>query len=309
VSPIIKYMGFLMLMLLRRFSVLNYLPIVAIQSQSLAKRTIHAGVARELINRNQHLVGENQQRDSKDLMSRLITAAAGERISVPELYEQISTFIIAGFENTTTTVGFSVWQLARHPDKQRRLREEVSAINGDPTYKDIQDRLPYLDAVLKETLRLYPGLPYMERVATKHDVIPLHQPVKLSDGRMTQEVSIKPGQTVLIPIIAIQRQDNIWGDADVFRPERWLESLPPQEDLCSGWGNMPVFSDGPRNCIGARLAIFSYKVILSSLVTRFRFEDPGLDLSLKIASSLQPWVHRGKDDPGRNELPVVLHLI
>ncbi len=58
---------------------------------------------------------------------------------------------IAGFETTATSIAYAVWELARYPDKQRRLREELSALPGEPTLKDMQERLPYLDAVLKET--------------------------------------------------------------------------------------------------------------------------------------------------------------
>ncbi|KAK0229912.1 cytochrome P450 [Armillaria nabsnona] len=306
VSAITKYVGFLTLMLLRRFHFLNYLPIAAIQGQGLAKRTIHAGVAKEIISRNQILLKDGKYLDRKDLLSRLLIAAVEERMSVSELYEHISTFIVAGFESTTTTVGFSIWELARYPEKQRRLREELAAFSTEPTYNDLQNHAPYLDAVLKETLRLYPGLPYMERTATKPDVIPLYQPIRLPNGQLSRQIVIEPGQTVLIPIIAIQRQNSVWIDGDVFRPERWLEPLPPQELLCSGWGNLLAFSDGPRSCVGTKLAIFNFKVIMSSLLAHFRFEDAGVDMTLKISSSLQAWVHRDKEDPGRNELPVVL---
>ncbi|KAG5634592.1 hypothetical protein H0H81_001451, partial [Sphagnurus paluster] len=192
-SPAAKYIGFLTLMLLRRFTFLNYLPIGAIQGQGLAKETIHAGVAKELIDRDQGL-SIDYHKGSKDLLSRLLNAASEERISISELYEQISTFIIAGFESTTTTVGFAVWELARHPEKQTRLREELAALNGEPTYKDLQDKLPYLDAILKETLRLYPGLPYMERIATKDDVIPLCQAISSHNGEKINALPIKAGQ-------------------------------------------------------------------------------------------------------------------
>lgn len=58
---------------------------------------------------------------------------------------------MAGFESTTTTVGFSIWELARYPEKQRRLREELAAFSREPTYNDLQNHAPYLDAILKET--------------------------------------------------------------------------------------------------------------------------------------------------------------
>ncbi|KAF8906807.1 cytochrome P450 [Gymnopilus junonius] len=309
ISSIARYAGFLTLMLLRRFTFLNSLPIGVIQGQALAKETIQSGVARQLVSRSADSLNESQTNGAKDLLTLLLNAAAEERISIEEVYEQISTFMIAGFETTTTTAAFAVWELARHPDKQDRLREELATISGEPTAKDMQDRLPYLNAIMKETLRLYPALPYMERTATKFDIIPLRDPVRMSNGTIVSEISVQPGQTVVIPIIAIQCQDDVWKDADEFRPERWLEELPPADRLPSGWGNMLAFSDGPRNCIGTRLAIFNFKIILAAMTTRFHFESGNGDMSLKISSSLQPWIYHGKDDPGSNELPVFLHVV
>ncbi|THH16792.1 hypothetical protein EW146_g3914 [Bondarzewia mesenterica] len=100
-----------------------------------------SGVAYEMIRRNQDLVGVGQEKERKDLLSRLCaTRYCEERISLNELYEQISTFIVAGFESTTTTLGFTIWELARQPDAQRRLREELATISGEPTYDDFQPR-------------------------------------------------------------------------------------------------------------------------------------------------------------------------
>lgn len=101
--------------------------------------------------------------------------------------------------------------------------------------------------------------------------------------------------------------DSIWGDAMVFRPERWLEPLPPQDILLRGWGNTLAFSDGPRNCIGYRLgacclidgctliddsmaAIFQFKVILATVIRAFRFTVTPAEIRNKVASSMQPYV-------------------
>ncbi|KAG5718713.1 hypothetical protein E4T56_gene16594 [Termitomyces sp. T112] len=150
VPVVTQYMAHLTLMLLRRFPILNHFPINVIRSQALAKRTIHAGVAKELIYRNRLLSRDNHETYSKDLLSRLLSAAAKGQITMAEVYEHISTFIISGFETTTTVVGFAAWELSRHSEKQARLREELLTVNGQPTYKDIHERLPYLDATLKE---------------------------------------------------------------------------------------------------------------------------------------------------------------
>lgn len=305
-SAIAEYAGFLTLMLLRRFPILNDLPISAIQAQGLAKMTIQSGVAREMVKRTQS-VGVHTLKGNNDLLSRLMIGNMNKEISTEELYEQISTFVISGHETTTQTLGFSLWELARHPEKQNRLRAELEEFGKEPSYDDFQNKLPYLDAILKETLRLYPGLPYMERVATKNDVIPLGDAVLGSDGKPVAEVVVQPGQVVLIPIIAIQRCDTLWRNPDNFCPERWLGDLPDLDKLPTGWAHLLAFSDGPRSCIGMRLAVFQYKVILSSLIKQFRFRDTGAPISLKIASSLQPWVV-GKKDEGP-QLPVVVEHI
>ncbi|EED82977.1 predicted protein [Postia placenta Mad-698-R] len=199
-----------------------------------------------------------------------VVAYAHNDISEGELYDQISTFVLTGQEATTTTLGFTIWQLAHHPEVQERLYEEIEAYPHEPPHDDFVSRLPYLDAILRET-----------------------------------RLSFKTG-VLVVPIIAIQRQDAIWKDADSFMPERWLGSLPPQEQLHAGWSHMSAFSEGPRNCIGAKFAIFQYKVILSGLISRFRFEPVSGELTSKIASSLQPWIV-GMEDKGP-QIPVVAHL-
>ncbi|KAI0704575.1 cytochrome P450 [Earliella scabrosa] len=306
VSSAVQYAALSLLMLLRRFPILNRLPLPAIRAQGLARRAIHTGVAHELVRRNHEFVHTGGRTAQKDLLSRLLVAQASGKISMEELYEQISTFIIGGHETTTQTLAFTIFELSRHPEIQNKLREELVAFSDEPTYDDFATRLPYLDAVLKETLRMYPALAYMERTAMDHDVIPLRKPVRLDDGKVVTEVPITPGQVVIIPVIAIHRSD-VWGDPDVFRPERWLEKLPPSDELCSGWANGLAFSDGPRNCVGLRLAIFQYKVILSYFVRQFNIRPADVEIKLRISSSLQGIVE-GQEEMGPY-LPAVLELL
>ena len=84
-------------------------------------------------------------------------------------------------------------------------------------------------------------------------------------------------QVVIIPIIAIHRMDSVWKDPDVFRPERWLEELPPTKSLCSGWANTLAFSDGPRNCVGRHFGT-SYDIVYLALLCRLNFTTSGSHL-------------------------------
>jgi hypothetical protein len=121
-------------------------------------------------------------------------------------------------------------------------------------------------------------------------------------------------QTIIIPIIAIQRMDAVWKDPDTFRPERWFEQLPPSEDLPSGWSNLLAFSDGPRTCIGTRLgkhrdirklgdrtdldseAIYNFKAgiphffFITRCISRPRIGD-----ALQFSETVQVFGYRGRD--------------
>ncbi|KAH7921939.1 cytochrome P450 [Leucogyrophana mollusca] len=296
--------GFQTLMLLRRFPTLNSVAIRMLIAQGDVRRTIHDGVAKEMLRRSETLGGAQ---DGNDLLSRLLSAHETCQISTDELMDHISMFIMAGSETSSQTLGYAIWELARNTDKQAKLRAEVTFFSASPSYDDVQTKLPYLDAVVREALRVHPILPYMERVSVKEDVLPLRHPITTKDGQTIDTFKVGAGQTVIIPIHSISRMDSVWGDGDAFRPERWMETLPPKDLLPSGWSQTLAFSDGPRNCIGFRLAIFQVKVILMTLIRNFEFHDTGAVISDKVASSLQPVVV-GQEERGPY-LPVNVSIV
>ncbi|KAF8643360.1 hypothetical protein AX16_009088 [Volvariella volvacea WC 439] len=291
--------GFVALMFLRRFPFLNSLPLQALKAQGDVRKTIHSGVAKELLRRDTDGIISS---GGNDLLTRLVVAHESGKIGHDELLDHISMFIMAGSETTSQTIGYALWELGRNPDVQRKLREEGFAFSSDPTYDDIQGKMPYLDAFARETLRMHPAAPYMERVSVKDDILPLRHPITQKDGTAITEVAIKAGQTVVIPIFSISRESAVWGDGTTFRPERWLEPLPPQDVLTKGWSNTLAFSDGPRNCIGYRLALCQFKVIIFTLIRRFEFHDTGAQIKNKVTSSMQPYVV-GEEEKGP-QLPV-----
>ncbi|KAJ7223153.1 cytochrome P450 [Mycena pura] len=298
-----QWKGFMAIVLLRRFPWLNHLPIKSNRGQSVVKVTIQQGVAKELVVRSQQMEDPASLK-SKDLMSILLKANAQGKIDQQELMDHITMFLMAGHETTGQTLAYTLWELGKRPDIQAKLREEVQAYPGNPTYDEIvgSTALPYLDAVTKEALRMFPALPYMERVATRDDVLPLQTPIATPDGRTITALPIKKGQIIVLPIIAINRLDATWGDPMNFRPERWFEQHPSPELLPHGWGNTLTFSEGPRNCVGYRLGIFQFKVVLMTFMRTLKFEDTGAKLGHVMCSSLQPYVI-GQRDQGPN-IPV-----
>ncbi|KAF9556696.1 cytochrome P450 [Agrocybe pediades] len=298
----ISLQGFVVLMFLRCFHFLNHLPLEALRSQGNVRLTIHAGVAEELVRRE-----NGHEQDGYDLLSRLMGAYQSLKISPGELKDHISMFIMSGSETTSQTMSYALWELAKNPEVQAKLRREITSFHVDLSYDDIQDRMPYLDAVCKEVLRLHPAAPYMERVSTKDDILPLYFPITLQDGTKVKEVRIPAGQTVVIPIYSIGRDDAVWGDGDVFRPERWMEIHPNMEMLPTGWSRLLTFSDGPRQCLGRRLAVLEFKIIISCLIRRLEFIDTRDVITHKVASSLQPiCVGAGEGNP---KLPVLVKLL
>ncbi|CAE6446063.1 unnamed protein product [Rhizoctonia solani] len=226
-----------------------------------------AEYSKHILESRKAVVSDNTGGEFNDILSTLIRfnarANEDEKLSEDQLRGQINTFVFAGFETTSASLARTVHLLAQHPHIQTQLRAEL--LNANPDLQDLDD-LPYLNAIVRETLRLHPPVPTIERYATKDWVLPLRYPTK--DHK--QEIYIKKGASV-----------ETWGeDADEFRPERWLAALPQsvaEAKIQGVYSPLMTFSAGPRSCIGYKFAVLELKIILSRLVKTFRF-DPGLEL-------------------------------
>ena len=138
------------------------------------------------------------------------------RMSDEELMDQISTLLFAGSDTTSLAIAWCLHHLSLNPRVQNRLREELQSLHSIEDMSFV-DKLPYLNAVVQETLRLCPPAHSTIRVAMEDDLIPLSHPVKLRDGTVVQEVHIRKGSYVHIPIEGLNMSKDIWGeDALIF---------------------------------------------------------------------------------------------
>ncbi|EMD37124.1 hypothetical protein CERSUDRAFT_115038 [Gelatoporia subvermispora B] len=215
----------------------------------------------------------------RDLLSLLMKANMAkdipdnQKMSDEDILAQVPTFLAAGHESTSTATTWCLYALTQAPDVQQKLREELMSVSTDTPTMDELNALPYLDAVITESLRVYSPVPQTARVAKKSDVVPLARPFVDRRGQVQHSVKVKKGTFVIIPVMAVNKCKAIWGDdAEVFRPERWEEKTPEgAATVPSVWKHIFTFLGGPRACIGYRFALIEMKAVIFTLVRAFEF--------------------------------------
>ena len=171
-------------------------------------------------------------------------------------------------------------ELSKNPDIQTKLRAELLEFGPDPTYDQLPNNLPYLDAVVHEALRMHAPLPDFSRMAStsdrkfiqclthwrqaaQDDVIPLSNPVRTRSGKLVDHLSVAKGTYVSVSIPSMNRSTALWGpDAKEFKPERWIVDggIPAGAKEVQGHRHLLTFNDGPRACLGKGFAIAEFKV-------------------------------------------------
>ncbi|KAI0360867.1 cytochrome P450 [Trametes cingulata] len=256
---------------------------------------------------------ERKDLQGRDLLTLLIRAnmakdvPESQRLSDADVLGQIPTFLLAGHETTSTTGTWALYALSKNPAIQRKLREELLSLDTETPSMDELMALPYLDAVVRETLRMYTPVVMLIREAQKDDVLPLSEPVADRFGRMQSEIRIAKGNRVALPILAMHRSKEIWGD-DVleFKPERWQSPPEAIASMPGVWGHLLSFIGGPRACIGYRFSLVELKAILFTLVRAFEFElgVPDEDIFIKTGGVQRPSL-RSQPEQGF-QLPLIV---
>jgi cytochrome P450 family 110 len=201
-----------------------------------------------------------------DILSLLMSARdeAGEPMTDVELRDELMTLLVAGHETTATALTWALYWIHQFPDVRAQLLQELEALNSSCD-TNVLLRLPYLNAVCCETLRIYPvGMLTFPRV--------VRLPVTLMG------YSLAPGTIVIGSIYLTHHREDIYPEPDRFKPERFLErQFSPFEYL--------PFGGGSRRCIGMAFAQFEMKVVLSRILS-------SVELVLADTRSVRP-VRRG----------------
>jgi len=210
---------------------------------------------------------EKRSDDDRDLLSLLIKANLETgQVTDREVRDNINNFFLAGHDTTATTLTIASYYLAKFPEIQEKVRQEVISVIGEsassiattaiPTQADLK-RMPYLTAVIKEALRIHPPLSILNPRKLQTDVV-------LSDGRQ-----LPKGAYMSINIWGINHDPENWPDPERFFPERHLDENPSHDPLA-----FLTFSSGKRICLGMQFAWTELRVVLSMLLARYKWTLP-----------------------------------
>lgn len=219
-----------------------------------------------------------KQRRYLDFLDILLTTVDedGNGLSDLEIRDEVDTFMFEGHDTTTSGISWTLYCLAKYPEQQEKVREEVrNVLMGREwlEYEDLKD-LKYTQWVIKEAMRLYP--PVFQVYRTTSEDIEL-------DGYL-----IPKGVQIGIFIYTIHHHPDVWENPEEFDPLRFHPSNAEKRDP---YAYIP-FSAGPRNCIGQNFAMNEEKIVVGTIVDRFQLslvEDHKVEMVPKV-------VLRTKDD-------------
>lgn len=216
----------------------------------------------------------------------LTVATEGGQFTSEDLVDQIMTFLAAGHGTSAGIMTWAAYMLAKNPDMQARLRNEVrgtiSSLDAAVSSTEI-DGMPYLNAFCNETLRYWSPIPITARAAVEDTTILGHP--------------VRRGTHVSVCLMAMNRDRAQWGPgASEFKPERWMAKRDDQGKPTGGGGgassnySFATFSHGARSCIGITFAKAEFACLLAAWVGKFEFELADKELvdeqRIKIARGL-----------------------
>lgn len=164
---------------------------------------------------------------------------------------------MAGYDTTGTTLAYASYQLARNPEIQEKLRNEIEDLVGlkddsEMTYDDIHS-MTYLDQIISETLRFHNPIGILNRAPSKDYKIPGH------------DIMITKDQMTWINAVAIHFNPKYYENPDEFNPDHFTKEVKADRNP---YAFLP-FGQGPRACIGMRFALLEAKLALANMVRKF----------------------------------------
>ena len=196
--------------------------------------------------------------DNEDIAEKGTSQVEETTLTESEIIAQALVFLFGGFETTARSMAYTSFLLAVNPEVQEKLYQEICSTiqDGEDINYDTLKKLPYLEMVFNETLRMYPPFPSMpNRECTKACTI--------------KGVRFEVGTVVQTPVHSIHHDPELWENPESFNPERFSAE---NKSKIPSFAYLP-FGQGPRFCVGQRFALLVAKLTLVHLVQRFRIVE------------------------------------
>lgn len=193
--------------------------------------------------------------EPEDFLDLMIEVLDSDSESLDQTIANLMTFVVAGHETAANTLSWGFYLLARYPEMQEKIRQEIKSVRPDGAIgiSDI-NTMPTLMAHVRETLRLYPAASVISRE--------VRDPLTIGDVKLSR------GDTIFIPVYSLHRHHALWDEPDRYRPERFLDAKFPR-------GQFIPFGDGPRICIGAQYAESEIAILTAAVLRRVHLADAG----------------------------------
>ena len=198
-------------------------------------------------------------------------------LSNEEIVATVATIMLAGYDTTSNALSYTAYLLALNPTIQDRLIREINEyydVNPDSSLYDAAESIEYVTMVLYESMRMFPPAPRTNRECKQACAV-------------TDELIIERGVDVSFPIFLLHRNPEYWPNPDKFDPERFN---PNNEQSYPTFAYLP-FGEGPRQCIGKRLALLEAKMTLVAILKNFHFirtTDTEVPLDLSVGITMSP---------------------
>jgi cytochrome P450 len=206
--------------------------------------------------------------DHKNFIDQLILSD-NHKLTDEEIHDHIYTFIAAGYETISLQSAHTLLLLAMHTNEQEKLYREICEMNLTARVDKVSlDRMKYLDAVMRESMRLMPAVPIVGREVMEE--------IQLNDLNVPKSV------TMIINFFKLHRREDLWGaDASKFNPDRFLTNDTNYSSL-----HFLPFSGGPRDCIGKHYAKLALKVIVVDFIRHYKISTDLKYEELKFKSDV-----------------------
>ncbi|TFK68753.1 cytochrome P450 [Pluteus cervinus] len=239
--------------------------------EPIVREAVQKKAIRDSMNKNDKLFASSPNSkidDDVTLLDHLVELTSDPVI----LRDEILNIMIAGRDTITSTLTFTIYLLCNHPEVAARLRGEILDQVGAtalPSFEQVKD-MKYLRAVINETLRLFPPVPFNVRECVNGTLWPSPDP---NDKPLYLPAGTKTPYSVMM----MQRRKDLWGpDADIFDPDRWLDERNQKYFLANPLIFLP-FNAGPRICLGQLFAYNEMSILLIRLLQNFSSFNLELD--------------------------------